>query len=68
MLKTRTSVVQVYEVLRPLYGNPSSPRAPQKTMDVFFKSEGFDTSAFAESVWKGLAEENMLKMSMCQLT
>jgi hypothetical protein len=35
----------VYEVLRPLYGNPSSPRALHKTMDAFFKSEGFDTMA-----------------------
>jgi hypothetical protein len=32
----------VYEVLRPLYGNPSSPRALHKTMYAFFKSEGFD--------------------------
>ena len=42
----------VYEVLRPLYGNPSSPRALHKTMDAFFKSEGFDTIGFEESVWK----------------
>jgi hypothetical protein len=42
----------VYEVLRPLYGNPSSPRVLHKTMDAFFKSEGFDTIGFDESVWK----------------
>jgi hypothetical protein len=42
----------VYEVLRPLYGNPSSPRALHKSMDAFFKSEGFDTIGFGESVWK----------------
>jgi hypothetical protein len=42
----------VYEVQRPLYGNPSSPRALHKTMDAFFKSEGFDTIGFEESVWK----------------
>ena len=42
----------VYEVLRPLYGNPSSPRTLHKTMDAFFKSEGFDTIGFDESVWK----------------
>jgi len=33
----------VYEVLSPLYGNPSSPRVLHKTKDVFFKSEGFYT-------------------------
>jgi hypothetical protein len=42
----------VYEVLRPLYGNPSSPRELHKTMDAFFKSEGFDTIGFEESVCK----------------
>jgi hypothetical protein len=42
----------VYEVMRPLYGNPSSPRTLHKTMDVFFKNEGFDTNGFEESVWK----------------
>jgi hypothetical protein len=31
----------VYEVLKPLYGNPSSPRALHKTMDAYFRSEGF---------------------------
>jgi hypothetical protein len=42
----------VCEVLSPLYGNPSSPRALHKTMDAFFKSEGFDTIDFEESVWR----------------
>ena len=42
----------VYEVLRPLYGNPSSTSALHKTMDAFFKSEVFDTIGFEESVWK----------------
>jgi hypothetical protein len=41
----------VYEVLRPLYGCPWSPRALHKTMDAYFKSEGFDTIGFEESVW-----------------
>ena len=41
----------VYEVLKPLYGSPSSPRALHKTMDAYFKSEGFDTIGFEESVW-----------------
>ena len=40
----------VYEVLKPLYGNPSSPRALHKTMDAYFRSEGFDTIGFEESV------------------
>jgi hypothetical protein len=42
----------VYEVLRPLCGNPSSSRVLYKTMDAFFKSEGFDTIGLEESVWK----------------
>ena len=42
----------VYEVLKPLYGNPSSPRALHKTMDAYFRSEGFDTIGFEESVWR----------------
>jgi hypothetical protein len=42
----------VYEVLRSLYGNPASPRALHKTNDAFFKSEGFDTIGFEESVWR----------------
>ena len=42
----------VFEVLRPLYGNTSSSRALHKTMNVFFRSEGFDTIGFEESVWK----------------
>jgi hypothetical protein len=42
----------VYEVLSPLYGNPSSPRALHKKMDAFFKSEGFDTIDCEESVWR----------------
>jgi hypothetical protein len=48
----------VYEVLSPLYGNPSSPRALHKTIDAFFKSEGFDTIGFEESVWRRPARGN----------
>ena len=40
----------VYEVLRPLYGRTLSPRALHKAMDAYFKSEGFDTIGFEESV------------------
>ena len=40
----------VYEVLKPLHGSPSSPRALHKTMDAYFKSEGFDTIGFEESL------------------
>jgi hypothetical protein len=36
-------------------------------MDAFFKSEGFDTIGFEESVWKRAGGGNMLKISMCQL-
>jgi hypothetical protein len=41
----------VYEVRRPLYGNPSSPRALHKTLDAYFMSEGFEHVGFEESVW-----------------
>ena len=41
----------VYKVMKPLYGSPSSPRALHKTMDAYFKSEGFDTIGFEQSVW-----------------
>jgi hypothetical protein len=41
----------VYEVCRPLYGNPSSPRALHKTLDAYFLSEGFEHVGFEESVW-----------------
>jgi hypothetical protein len=36
----------IYEVLRPLYGSPSSQRALHKTMNAYFKSEGFDIIGF----------------------
>ena len=36
----------VYEVVWPLYRNPSSLRVLRKTMDVFFKSKGFDTTVW----------------------
>jgi hypothetical protein len=41
----------VYEVCRPLYGNPSSPRALHKPLDAYFLSEGFEHVGFEESVW-----------------
>ena len=41
----------VYEVCKPLYGNPSSPRALHKTLDAHFRSEGFQHVGFEESVW-----------------
>ena len=42
----------VYEVLKPLYGNSSSSRTLHKTMNVYFRNEGFDTIGFEESVWR----------------
>jgi hypothetical protein len=41
----------VYEVCRPLYGNPSSPRVLHKTLDAYFMSEGFEHVGSEESVW-----------------
>ena len=40
----------VYEVMKLLYGSSSLPRALHKPMDAYFKSEGFDTNEFEESV------------------
>jgi hypothetical protein len=40
----------VYEVLKPLYGNPSSSRTLHKTMDTYFRREGFDSIGFEESI------------------
>jgi hypothetical protein len=40
----------VYEVLQPLNGSPLSPRDLHKTL-AYFKSEGFNTFCFEESVW-----------------
>ena len=39
----------VYEVCRPLYGNP--PRALHKKLDAYFMGEGFEHVGFEESVW-----------------
>ena len=44
----------VYEVCRPLYGSPSSPRALHKTLDAYFLSEGFNHVGFK-------------KLSICEL-
>ena len=41
----------VYEVCRPLDGNPSSPRTLHKTLDAYFMSEGFEHVGCEESVW-----------------
>ena len=43
-------------MLRPLYGVPSSPRALHKTLDSYFKSEGFMNAGFEESVWRRPAD------------
>ena len=47
----------VYEVLRPLYGVPSSPQALHKTLDGYFKSVRFTHVGFEESVWKRTADD-----------
>ena len=41
----------VYEVIRPLYGIPSSARALHLTVDRYLKSEGFESLGFEDSVW-----------------
>jgi len=52
---TNTSGI-VEEVLRSLYGVPSSPHALHKTLDCYFKSEGFTNAGFEESVWRRPAD------------
>jgi hypothetical protein len=46
----------VYQVLRPLYGVPSSPRALHVTLDTWFRSQGFEHVGFEESVWRRRAD------------
>jgi len=46
----------VYEVFQTLYGVPSSPHALHKTLDCYFKSEGFTNARFEESVWRRPAD------------
>eukprot|EP00961_Rhodomonas_salina_P184598 2492229-Rhodomonas_salina.2 len=41
----------VYEVLRPLYGVPSSARMLQLTLSKWMKEHGFQTVGFENSVW-----------------
>ncbi len=41
----------VYEVLRPLYGIPSSARALHRTLSKWFKEQGFKTAGYEDSVW-----------------
>jgi len=41
----------VYELLKPLYGAPSSSRAWHKTMSGFMREEGFSTVGFEKSMW-----------------
>ena len=43
-------------MLRPLYGVPSSPRDLHKTLDFYFKGEGFTNAGFEESVWQRPAD------------
>ncbi len=54
-----------------MYGNPSSTRALHKTCDydAYFRSEGFDTIGFEESVWRRPADAklDMLKIFLPQL-
>ena len=42
----------VYEVLRPLYGIPSSARALHLTLDKYLKSQGFEQVGCEQSVWQ----------------
>eukprot|EP00961_Rhodomonas_salina_P303219 3941141-Rhodomonas_salina.2 len=41
----------VFEVLRPLYGIPSSARALHLTLTKWFKLQGFKTAGFEDSIW-----------------
>ena len=41
----------IYQVLKPLYGIPSSARALHFTIDDFLQANGFVKSGFEESIW-----------------
>eukprot|EP00961_Rhodomonas_salina_P118094 1589317-Rhodomonas_salina.1 len=41
----------VYEFLCPLYGIPDFALALSKTLDTWFKAQGFHTAGFEESIW-----------------
>eukprot|EP00961_Rhodomonas_salina_P047595 639514-Rhodomonas_salina.1 len=43
--------VVVYEVLRPLYGVPSSSRMLHLTVAKWMREQGFQTVGFEDSVW-----------------
>jgi hypothetical protein len=58
----------VYDVLRQLYGSPSSPGDLHKSMEAYFKSEGFDTIGFRSPCGYDLQAANTRRTSMCQLT
>ena len=58
----------MYEVLQPLYGNPSLTRDPQTTMVPPSRVKGLILSDLKNPSGKGLTEENILKISMCQFT
>ena len=47
----------VYEVLRPLYGIPSSAQALHYTLAKFMSEQGFVKSGFEESVWQRDADD-----------
>jgi hypothetical protein len=55
----------VYGVLRPLYGNLSSPRALHKPWMPPLREKGLTPSDLRNPCEKGLPVENMLKISMC---
>eukprot|EP00961_Rhodomonas_salina_P076425 1026382-Rhodomonas_salina.1 len=49
----------VYEVLRPLYGVPSSARSLHFTLDKFMRENKFQKSGFEESVWIRYADDEL---------
>ena len=51
MARQREDAGIVYEVLRPLYGIPSSARALHFSLAKWFKAEGFQQAGFEESVF-----------------
>jgi len=55
----------VYDIIRPLYGVPSSPCALHVTLDSCFKSLGFLNVGFESAVWHRPADH---RYSDAQLT
>jgi hypothetical protein len=56
----------MYEVLRPVYGNPSSPRALHKTMDAFLRERVLTLLALKNRYGGDQQAASIWMIFMCQ--